>query len=123
MSHGTCHYCYRRLAHPKSGLRWSATKDHIHPRCLGGTVTVPCCLHCNHLKADMTADKWWWVMNTFPNWWRDFRSRRDLLRSIEAHRAEKIRASAERRHLMKHGPKWPDSVKVPVAPICRGMVG
>lgn len=41
------------------GRRWTnETKDHIVPRCKGGTVVVPCCEGCNRDKHHLTIDEW-----------------------------------------------------------------
>lgn len=52
-----CHYCSVELVrgdttHP--GVPWPMnleTKDHVIPRCVGGTQKVPCCYWCNLIKC------------------------------------------------------------------------
>lgn len=36
----------------------ATTRDHVTPRSQGGRRTVPCCLPCNTLKGDMSAEEW-----------------------------------------------------------------
>lgn len=34
------------------------TRDHIHPKILGGTVTRPCCYACNQEKGKLTLPRY-----------------------------------------------------------------
>jgi len=34
------------------------SRDHLHPRILGGTVTKPCCLACNQEKGKLTLPRY-----------------------------------------------------------------
>ena len=49
--HCLCAYCGKEI---RGG---SITRDHVHPRHRGGTVTVPCCKKCNHFKGGDTLDQ------------------------------------------------------------------
>lgn len=61
------------MTRPDSGLSTARTMDHVTPRVLGGTFRVPCCLACNQLKGDMTAQQWVQFMHANPEWWRLYR--------------------------------------------------
>lgn len=116
MTFGTCHYCKREMVDPKRRAKLSATRDHVTPRCQGGRKTVPCCRHCNHLKADMHPQRWAKVMNDFPRWWKTFHTHGDLIRAMRA-KAMPQTAKHERRVIIR----WPVDVLVARPPLCRGL--
>lgn len=35
---------------------------------------MPCCRQCNGLKGDIHPSVWRWFTETFPGWWRSFRT-------------------------------------------------
>jgi hypothetical protein len=49
--HTTCWYCDEEL-----GERHE--HDHVQPRRVGGTLTVPACLDCHNLKDRVTLNNW-----------------------------------------------------------------
>lgn len=65
-----CHYCGRHLEAPSARSSLAMTMDHVTPKCLGGTRTVPCCRACNHIKADLMPDEWDRWRAVHPKWWR-----------------------------------------------------
>lgn len=66
-----CVYCGRAIV-PDDPMR-QPTRDHIHPKALGGSNSyrnlVWCCFACNNLKGDMTLREWHVVMQKVPEWW------------------------------------------------------
>jgi len=57
-----CAYCGRGLS---GGVRPGVivpvnmhTRDHVIPAHAGGTIKVPCCFECNHLKGGMSPSAW-----------------------------------------------------------------
>lgn len=65
-----CTYCRRTLEAQSAPSRLAATRDHVHPRSLGGTRKVWCCWACNSLKANKTAEQWSEFMKANPEWWK-----------------------------------------------------
>lgn len=66
--HGkTCPYCRRTM--DRGSVRLHPTRDHVIPRCRGGTEKIICCLTCNGLKADMLPEEWSAYMMANPGWW------------------------------------------------------
>jgi hypothetical protein len=57
-----CPYCgevMRKKAGTANRQHWRhPTRDHVVPRCEGGTITVVVCHTCNHNKADRSLDEW-----------------------------------------------------------------
>ena len=56
-----CFYCGSFMLEPPSnGYHHprSATRDHIHPRSKGGSLTVKCCAECNNLKRTLLLEQW-----------------------------------------------------------------
>lgn len=78
---GTCTYCRRELAGPRSPSRVAATADHVMPRCVGGQRKVRCCRQCNGLKGDIHPSVWRWFTEAFPGWWRTFRTHGEVLKA------------------------------------------
>jgi hypothetical protein len=67
-AHGeTCPYCHRTM--DKRNFHLQPTRDHVIPRCRGGTVKIICCLKCNGIKSDMLPDAWAAYMAANPGWW------------------------------------------------------
>ena len=66
----TCDYCMRRLESSKSKGKLAATRDHVHPKSLGGTYRVWCCRQCNQIKGDMTITEWRYFRRHNPEWWK-----------------------------------------------------
>jgi 5-methylcytosine-specific restriction endonuclease McrA len=66
----TCHYCVRRLESSTSKGPVAATRDHFHPKSLGGEFRVWCCRRCNEIKRDMTVPEWRRFMRKNPEWWK-----------------------------------------------------
>lgn len=62
-----CAYCKRTMDIKDPFLM--PTRDHQHPRSLGGRKIVFACYACNHLKADMTMPEWEALMAAYPKWW------------------------------------------------------
>jgi 5-methylcytosine-specific restriction endonuclease McrA len=48
----------------------AATRDHVVPKCHGGTQIMIICFTCNNLKGDMDLDAWNWYMRSNPYWWK-----------------------------------------------------
>lgn len=76
---GSCTYCRRELAGPRSRSRVAATSDHVMPKCVGGRRRVRCCRQCNGLKGDIHPSVWRWFTETFPAWWRTFETNREVI--------------------------------------------
>lgn len=69
--HGeTCYWCKRPLEATGSRSTRAATKDHVHPKSLGGRTKVWCCVACNNLKGDMLPSAWAEFMAANPEWWK-----------------------------------------------------
>lgn len=67
-----CAWCKRpMLKHMGGPIREgrARTKDHKHPKRLGGVKTVPCCYACNQLKGGMELREWMTFMKENPQWW------------------------------------------------------
>lgn len=73
-----CHWCERALEPKNSGTRLAETRDHVIPVSLGGRYTVPACFLCNQLKGNLTPERWKTFMQHYPNWWRNFRTNREV---------------------------------------------
>ena len=105
-----CYWCKRDLHAPTARSRVAKTRDHVVPRCRGGRRTVPCCRQCNHLKGDWQPEYWREVMRIFPQWWKQFDNRGQLLRALDRKIAE-----AKRERAMRG--LWPKAVRVPLRPL------
>jgi hypothetical protein len=68
-----CAYCARQLHVTTARNDQRATRDHVHPRHLGGTKCVWACVACNQLKGGMTLEAWQAFMQENPRWWVGFR--------------------------------------------------
>jgi hypothetical protein len=68
-----CTYCSRKLHVTTARNDQRATRDHVHPRHLGGTKCVWACVACNQLKGGMTLEAWQAFMQKNPRWWVGFR--------------------------------------------------
>jgi hypothetical protein len=77
-----CCYCKRALTPSGTNHSTSFTWDHVRPRSHGGTYKVPCCLTCNNLKGDFTPEQWDRVRAKFPEWWKLFKHRGELLLAL-----------------------------------------
>ena len=53
-----CTYCRTTLARPTSDSPFARTREHLKPKCDGGTLTVPCCRRCNNDKGDLYLNEW-----------------------------------------------------------------
>lgn len=68
LHHGKpCPYCQRNMN--TRDTRLHPTRDHVIPRCRGGTAKIICCLTCNGIKADMLPEEWDGFMEANPGWW------------------------------------------------------
>ncbi len=67
-----CAYCDRQLHVTTARNDLRATRDHMHPRHLGGTKCVWSCIACNQLKGGMTLEAWQAFMADNPRWWTQF---------------------------------------------------
>lgn len=76
---GPCTYCRRELEGPRSRSRTAVTADHVMPRSVGGQRKVPCCRQCNGLKGDIHPSVWRWFTETFPGWWKTFRTNGEVV--------------------------------------------
>lgn len=118
-NYGHCHYCRHPLTKPTATNhgRRMATRDHIIPASRGGVKTVPCCFHCNNLKADMMPDEWMAWRSRNPNWHdASFRPRTAAVEKA-IQRAEIF----QRLRIQRIQPAWPDHVHVARRPLCRGL--
>ena len=68
-----CAYCARQLHAKTARNDQRATRDHVHPRHLGGTKCVWACVACNQVKGGMTLEAWQVFMQKNPRWWVGFR--------------------------------------------------
>lgn len=50
---GLCAYCKRRMRLTLKPIDEQATRDHVIPRCDGGTRVVAACRECNNRKGSM----------------------------------------------------------------------
>lgn len=71
-----CFWCNRTMAHRSQNSSLAETKDHVIPKAMGGTETVPCCKACNSVKGDRSPDEWATFMKENPEWWRLYRPRK-----------------------------------------------
>ena len=76
---GKCCYCRRELSKPGGRSRTALTRDHVMPRCVGGTRKVRCCRQCNGLKGDIHPSVWRWFTVEHPGWWRTFRTNAEVV--------------------------------------------
>ncbi len=83
--YGACTYCHRQLTRCTDRGRTAATKDHVMPKCVGGTRKVPCCRQCNELKGDMHPSVWRWFQTSYPAWWKSFRSHHEVVAACRPH--------------------------------------
>jgi hypothetical protein len=67
-----CAYCDRQLHVTTARNDLRATRDHVHPRHLGGTTCVWSCIACNQLKGGLTLAAWQDFMADNPRWWTQF---------------------------------------------------
>jgi hypothetical protein len=109
-----CYYCKRMLTAPTDRARTAATRDHIVPKHMGGRRTVPCCRQCNSLKGPLSIDAWRRIMAKYPDWWRRFRDRGELID------AERLDSWQRHREKQARG-RWPAGVRVPPPQLCRGL--
>lgn len=65
-----CTYCRRTMEASTARSLLAATRDHLVPQCMDGTVTVWCCYQCNSLKANLTPAQWTAFMLNNPEWWK-----------------------------------------------------
>jgi len=65
-----CYYCQRTLVASTKDSNLSATKDHLHPKSMGGTLRVWSCRKCNSLKGNMTFSEWRSYMADNPDWYK-----------------------------------------------------
>lgn len=85
-----CHWCKRALLKPTSKGALRRTRDHVFPQSRGGSWTVPCCLACNQLKADMLPEQWRAFCEANPSWWLLFRDKRGRRNAIAKVRLREI---------------------------------
>lgn len=52
------------------------------PEALGGYRCVPCCLHCNQLKADLHPEDWFFFIRRVPDYWRLYDTHEQLHRAL-----------------------------------------
>ncbi len=81
-----CAYCHRVMESTRSFSKLAATRDHVHPKSLGGTYRIWCCRACNTIKADKTPAEWSVYMRENPEWWKSLRQtfaeRREAARAV-----------------------------------------
>jgi hypothetical protein len=90
---GRCTYCLRDLTSPHSRCGTAATRDHVMPKCVGGTRKVPCCQACNSLKGDIHPGVWRWFTEKNPGWWRIFKTNREVIEACREVWGCMVRAS------------------------------
>lgn len=78
-SFGACQYCHRQMTAPTDRSSTAMTRDHVMPKCVGGTRKVRCCRLCNQLKGDMHPSVWRWFQGAYPGWWKTFRTNREVV--------------------------------------------
>lgn len=76
---GPCHWCRRQMRSTTDQSELGATRDHIHPKHLGGTSKVWSCRACNNIKGGMTEDEWSDFMKANPNWWESYDPRTNYM--------------------------------------------
>lgn len=69
----SCPYCHRVMESSRSVSKLAATRDHVHPKSLGGTYRIWCCQACNTIKASKTPAEWSLYMRENPEWWKSLR--------------------------------------------------
>ena len=115
-----CHYCRVTLTRTTATNHRADmyTRDHIHPKSLGGTKTVPCCLRCNGMKGNLTAREWnQWRADT-PDW---STIRRPASIVIAETKAAQRAAIFARLRIQAIQPVWPVDVAIAMPPLCRGL--
>jgi hypothetical protein len=73
-----CAYCARQLHVTTAMNDQRATRDHVHPRHLGGTKCVWACVACNSVKGGMTLEAWQAFMQVNPRWWMQFKAKQKV---------------------------------------------
>lgn len=53
-----CPYCGIKMYGKGNSKTNAPTRDHVHPRVLGGGPVVMCCLRCNRDKDSLTLREW-----------------------------------------------------------------
>ena len=77
-----CHWCSRPMKRPGDASGMAATRDHVHPKSLGGRYQVWACRACNNIKGSMTERQWRTYMDANPNWWHEFAASREFSAAI-----------------------------------------
>lgn len=88
---GSCVYCRRQLTKPRDRGRCAFTKDHVMPRCVGGTRKVRSCRQCNGLKGDIHPSVWRWFTEAHPEWWRTFRTNGEVVAACRVRWGKRVR--------------------------------
>ena len=95
-----CAYCRRGpLVQMRFGVKAGKlgyTDDHIFPQHLDSNTrgrTVPCCFQCNGLKGGLHPAEWFWFIDAFPCWWRDFATHKQVAEAIRVERVRRVWAS------------------------------
>ena len=68
-----CHWCNREMKSTRDQSALGATKDHVHPKHLGGTKVVWACRACNNIKGGMKLSEWISFMHRNPEWWTTYK--------------------------------------------------
>ena len=66
-----CFWCGIDLSQPRQDKQRSPnkrTRDHVLPKCDGGTVTVWCCNACNSIKGNIEPQEWVEFISTAGPW-------------------------------------------------------
>jgi hypothetical protein len=90
---GCCVYCRRELAGPRSRSRTAVTRDHVMPKCVGGTRKVRCCRQRNGLKGDIHPQVWRWFTEHHPGWWKTFETNSDVVTACAAQFGNMVRVA------------------------------
>lgn len=65
-----CEYCKRALKSTTDTSELAARREHIRPKCRGGTRRVWACKKCDVLKGNKDEAAWKLFMRRFPQWWK-----------------------------------------------------
>lgn len=90
---GSCAYCRRELAGPKSRSRCAITRDHVMPKSVGGTRKVRACRQCNQLKGDIHPQVWRWFTEAHPGWWKRFGTNAEVVAACSVRFGSMVRVA------------------------------
>jgi hypothetical protein len=110
-----CAYCDRQLHVTTARNDLRATRDHVHPRHLGGTTCVWSCIACNQLKGGMTLEAWQAFMADNPRWWMQFAPKQKSRKRLGPKKRSRVEAASAKAKSVA-----PEPAPKPAPPPARG---